>query len=138
MTIVYTTSTPIIAPALHSFAYATKRDAYVDGCYACLDLNQAAKSAPDNYRHYIYRLKNRWIEMLYRHGLCMQAYEDRGIWHLVYLIDGVKFQWHIPDKVVTWPMKENHSAVFYEYVKDLPRRTRPLAECIALLEWVLS
>jgi hypothetical protein len=138
MTTVYTTETPLIAPAPHSFDYATKRSAYVDGCYACLDLNQAAKTAPDNYRHFIYRLKNRWIEMLYRKGLCVQAYEDRGIWQLVFLVDGIRFQWHLPDKVVTWPMKENHSAVFYEWCDDLPRRSRPLGECIALLEWILS
>jgi hypothetical protein len=44
----------------------------------------------------------------------------------------------LPDKVVTWAMKENHSAVFYEYVKDLPRRSRPLAEAVALITWLLS
>jgi hypothetical protein len=73
--IVYSTETPFIAPASISFDYPSKRSAFIDGCYACLDLNQAAKSAPDNYRHYIYRLKNRWIQYLYERGLCVQAYE---------------------------------------------------------------
>ena len=136
--IVYTTETPLIAPAARSFDYPSKRDAFVDCCYACLDLNQAAKTAPDNYRHFIYKLKNRWVQYLYEKGLCVQAYEDRGIWHLVFLVDSIRFQWHIPDKVVTWPMKENHSAVFYEWCDDLPRRSRPLAESIALLEWCLA
>jgi hypothetical protein len=136
--IVYTTTTPFIAPAATSFDYPSKRSAFIDGCYALMDLNQAAKDLPDNYRHFIYRLKNRWIQHLYEKGLCVQAYEDRGIWQLVFLVDGIRFQWHLPDKVVTWAMKENHSAVFYEWRDDLPRRSRPLAECIALFEWCLS
>jgi hypothetical protein len=93
--IVYSTETPFIASASHSFDYHSKRDAFVDGCYACLDLNKAAKDLPDNYRHFIYRLKNRWIEMLYRQGFCVQAYEDRGIWYLRFKVDGIVFAWHI-------------------------------------------
>jgi hypothetical protein len=139
MNTVYTTETPIIASHKYHFDYHSKRDAYVDGCYACLGLNQVAKSAPDNYRHYLYRLKNRWIEMLYRRGFCVRAeLGERQVWQLVFLVDGVKFQWHLPGQVITWPIKENHAPVYYEWQDDLPMRTRPLEESVALLEWVLS
>lgn len=139
MNIVYTTSTPIIAPAARSFDYPSKRDAYVDGCYACLDLNKAAKELPDNYRHYIYRLKQQWIRHLYQKGFCVQAQlDERQAWYLVFVVDGIRFQWHVPDKVKTWQIEEKRAPVQFEYVKDLPRRTRPLAECIALLEWLLA
>jgi len=139
MNTVYSTETPIIASRKYHFDYHSKRDAYVDACYACLGLNQVAKAAPDNYRHYLYRLKNRWIEMLYRRGLCVRAeLGERQVWQLVFLVDGVKFQWHLPDQVATWPIKENHAPVYYEWVDDLPMRTRPLEESVALLEWVLS
>ena len=75
---------------------------------------------------------------MYEKGLCVQAYEDRRVWQLVYLIDGIRFQWHMPSKIVTWQVEEKRAPVRFEYVKGLPRRTKPLAECIALLEWVLS
>ncbi len=69
----------------------------------------------------------------------MQAEQgERLVHHLVFLVDGIRFQWHIPDQVVTWKIKENRAAVFYEWQDDLSMRTRPLEESIALLEWVLS
>jgi len=138
MTTVYSTSTPIIDTKRYHFEYASKREAYVDACYACLGLNQVAKQAPDSYRHYLYRLKNRWIEMLYRHGFCVQAYEDYWIWHFKFKVDGIVFAWHVPEKAVTWKIKENRSAIFYEWQDGLPMRTRPLEESVALLEWCLS
>ena len=113
MSTVYSTETPIIASRRYQFNYHSKRDAYVDACYACLGLNQVAKSAPDNYRHCLYRLKNRWIEMLYRRGLCVRAeLGERQVWQLVFLVDGVKFQWHVPYPVITWPIRENHAPVY--------------------------
>jgi hypothetical protein len=139
MSIVYSTETPKIATKHYHFDYACKRDAYIDACYACLGLNQVAKSAPDNYRYYIYRLKNRWIEMLYRRGLCVRAeLGERQVWLLVFLVDGVKFQWHLPDQVVTWRIKENHAPVYYEWQDDLPMRARSREESAALIEWCLS
>ena len=139
MTTVYSTETPIIAPKKYSFNYACKRDAYIDACYACLSLNQIAKTAPDNYKHYIYRLKHRWIEMLWRKGFCVQAeMGERLVWHLVFLVDGIRFQWHLPDQVITWKIKENRAAVFYEWRNDMSLRARPLEEAVALLEWCLG
>jgi hypothetical protein len=139
MLTVYSTETPVIDVKKHRFFYQSKRDAYIDACYACLGLNQLAKVAPDNYRHYLYRLKNRWIEKLYRCGFCMRAeLGERQVWQLVFLVDGVKFQWHVPDMVITCPIKENRSAVFYEWVDNLPMRTCPLEESVALLEWCLE
>lgn len=138
MTTIYTTSTPIISAKQYHFNYPCKRDAYIDACYAILVLNKAAKSALPDMRFYIYRLKNRWIEMLYRHGFCVQAYEDRGVWYLKFKVDDILFAWHLPSKVVTWRIKESRGPVWYEYVDDLPLRTRPLEESIALLEWCLS
>jgi len=137
-TTVYTTSTPIITSRKYHFNYASKRDAYVDACYACLGLNQAAKAAPDNYKHYLYRLKNRWIEMLYRRGFCVRVYEDYGLFHFQFKIDGILFAWHVPEKVVSWSVKEKRGPVQYDCVKDLPLRTRPLEEAVALLEWCLG
>jgi hypothetical protein len=137
-TTVYSTTTPIIAQAKHHFKYQHKRDAYVDCCYAILTLNQAAKYAEDNYKFYIYRLKHQWIEKLYRQGFCVQVYEECNIIHFRFKVDGIIFQWHLPVSVVTWPIKENHAAVFYEWHDDLPMRTRPLHEAIALLEWCLA
>lgn len=139
MSIVYTTETPIISSHTYHFDYACKRDAYVDACYAVLALNQVAKSAPDNYRHYLYRLKNRWIEKLYREGYCVRAEQGERLVHqLVFLIDGIKFQWHVPDNAVSWQVKEIRGPVWYEYVDGLPMRTRPLGESVALLEWCLG
>jgi hypothetical protein len=139
ITVYYSTETPIIASDRYHFDYASKRDAYIDACYAILCLNQAAKSAPDNYRYYIYRLKNRWIEHLYQKGFCVQAMlEDSRVWCLVFLVNGIRFQWHMPDKAVTWRIEEKRAPVQFEYVKGLPLRTRPLEEAIALLEWLLS
>ena len=138
MITVYTTSTPIVPSKKYHFNYASKRNAYVDACYACLGLNQAAKAVPDNYKHYLYRLKNRWIEMLYRRGFCEQAYEDHGVWHLKFKVDGIVFAWHLPSPVVTWRIKEKRGPVWFEYVEDLPLRTRPLEESIALIEWCLG
>ena len=138
MSIVYSTETPIIPSQKYHFNYRHKRDAYVDACYACLSLNQVAKSAPDNYRHYLYRLKNRWIEMLYRRGYCVQAYEDGRVWHLKFKVDGIIFQWHLPEPVVCWPVCEIRGPVWFEYVEGLLMRTMPLTEAIALIEWCLG
>lgn len=139
MNTVYTTETPRIDTHGYHFDYTTKRSAYVDACYAVLGLNKSAKAAPDNYRHYLYRLKNRWIEMLYRNGFCVRAeLGERQVWQLVFLVDGIRFQWHVPYPTVTWPIKENKAAVFYEWVDGLPMRTRPLAEAVALIEWCLA
>jgi len=138
MTTVYSTETPVIDTTRYHFNYASKQDSYVDACYACLGLNQVAKSAPDNYRHYLYRLKNRWIEMLYHRGYCVQAYEDGGIWHLKFKVQGIVFAWHLPEKVVTWKIEVKRDPVWYEYVPGLPLRTRALEESIALLEWCLG
>lgn len=138
MTTVYSTETPRILTEQYTFDYPSKRSAYVDACYACLGLNQAAKMAPDNYRHAIYRLKNRWIEHLYRQGFCVQAYEDRSIWHLKFKVDGIVFAWHIPEKAVSWRMEAKRGPVSFEYVEGLPMRTRPLEESVALIEWCLG
>lgn len=138
MNTVYSTETPLIATDKYRFTYPKKRDAYVDACYAVLNLNQAAKSATDNYKHYLYRLKNRWIEMLYRRGFCVRVeMGERQVWQLVFLVDGVKFQWHVPDNVISWPIKENKAPVYYEWQDGLPMRTRSLEESVALLEWCL-
>jgi len=139
MTTVYSTSTPAIDTRGYHFDYPSKRSAYVDCCYAVLSLNQIAKSVPDNYRFYLYGIINRWIEHLYRCGFCVRAeLGERQVWQLVFLVDGVKFQWHLPYPAITWPIKENKAAVFYEWQDGLPMRTRPLEEAVALLEWVLS
>jgi hypothetical protein len=138
MTTVYSTETPVITTERYHFTYPTKRDAYVDCCYAVLNLNQVAKVAPDNYRHHLYRLKNKWIETLYRRGYCVQAYEDYNIWHFKFKVDGIVFGWHVPGKVVTWQVREERGPIWYEYIEGLPLRTRPLAEAIASLEWCLG
>jgi hypothetical protein len=139
MSIVYTTETPIITTEQYHFTYRSKRDAYVDCCYAILVLNKAAKTASPDMRFFLYRLKHRWIEKLYREGYCVQAEQgERLVWHLVFLVDDIRFQWHIPGQVITWPMQENRAAVFYEWQDNLSMRTRPLAEAIALLEWCLG
>jgi hypothetical protein len=139
MSTVYSTETLIITSHKYHFDYPCKRDAYIDACYAMLCLNQAATSAPDNYRYYIYRLKNRWIQHLYQKGFCVHAMlEDSRVWCLAFLVSGVKFQWHVPEKVVTWRIEEKRAPVQFEYVKGLPLRTRPLAESLALLDWCLS
>jgi len=138
MNTVYSTETPTISSRKYHFNYYHKRDAYVDACYACLGLNQTAKSAPDNYRHYLYRLKNRWIEMLYRRGYCVQAYEDGRVWHFKFKVDGIVFAWHLPENVVCWRIEKKRGPVWFEYVEGLPLRTRPLDESIALLEWLLE
>ena len=135
---IYTTETPIIATDKYHFDYPSKRDAYIDACYSCLSLNQAAKTAPDNYRHYIYRLKVAWLRHLYQKSFCVQAYEDYSIWHFKFKVDGIVFAWHLPDKVVTWPVKETRGALRYEWQDDMSPRTRSLEESIALLEWCLS
>lgn len=136
---VYTTSTPIIAPVKHHFNYARKRDAYTDACYACYTLNQAAKDAPDNLRFLLYRLKNRWIEHLYKSGYCVQAeLNERLVWLLVFKVDGILFKWHLPSQVVTWPIQENRAAVFYNWRDEMPKRSGTLEEAIALLEWCFS
>ena len=137
--IVYTTETPIIVTKQYHFNYVCKRDSYVDCCYAAMDINKAAKTAPDNIRLYLYRLKNKWLQRLYEQGYCVRAEQgERLVWQLVFLVDGIRFQWHIPDPVVTWPIKENHAAVFYEWRDAMSLRTRPLEEAVALLEWVLG
>ena len=138
MNTVYSTQTPIIASQKYHFNYPCKRDTYVDACYACLSLNQAAKTASPDIRFYLYRLKNRWIEMLYKRGFCVQSYEDRCVWHLKFKVDGIIFAWHLPDPVVTWKIQEKRGPVWYEHVEDLPMRTRPIEEAIALLEWCLG
>jgi len=138
ITTVYTTSTPCIAIEGYTFDYACKRDAYVDACYACLGLNQAAKTASPDIRFYLYRLKNRWIEMLYKHGFCVQAYEDRCVWHLKFKVGDIVFAWHVPEKAVSWRIEEKRGPVQYEYVDDLELRMLPLEEAIVLLEWCLG
>lgn len=139
MNTVYSTETPIISSQKYHFNYRHKRDAFVDACYCILTLNKVAKSAPPDMRFFLYRLKHRWIEMLYRKGFCVRAEQgERLVWCLVFLVDGIKFQWHVPDQVITWPIKENRSAVYYDWQDDLPMRTKPLTEAIALLEWCLG
>jgi hypothetical protein len=139
MTTVYSTETPIITSKEYSFSYTYKRDAYVDCCYAMLVLNKAAKTASPDMRFFLYRLKHRWIEKLYREGYCVQSEQgERLVWMVTFLVDGIKFRWHIPSQVITWPLKENRAAVFYEWQDDLPMRMRPLEESIALLEWCLG
>lgn len=143
MTTVYSTKTPIISSNKYHFNYTCKRDAYVDCCYAILVLNKAAKTASPDMRFFLYRLKHRWIEKLYREGYCVQAYEDQGIWCLKFKVGdatraGIVFAWHLPDAALTFHVEEKRGCIPYTYVKDLPLRTRPLEESIALLEWVLS
>jgi hypothetical protein len=102
-------------------------------------LNKAAKTASPDMRFFLYRLKNRFIEMLYRRGFCVRAeLGERLVWQLFFLVDGIKFQWHLPDPVNTWGIKENRSAVYYEWYDQLPMRQRPIEEAVALLEWCLS
>ena len=138
MSTVYSTETPIIASRRYQFNYHSKRDAYVDACYACLGLNQVAKSAPDNYRHCLWAEKSMDRDALPTRLVCGAELGERQVWQLVFLVDGVKFQWHVPYPVITWPIRENHAPVYYEWQDDLPMRTRPLEESVALLEWVLS
>ena len=138
MSIVYSTETPIIARAKHHFNYPCKRDAYTDCCKACYALNQAAKMAPDNYRHYLYRLKHRWVEKLYKQGFCVQAYEEYSIIHFKFKVDGIVFAWHLPEQVASWPIKENRQAFNYEWRDEMRTWTGSLEEAIALLEWVLG
>jgi hypothetical protein len=140
MNTVYSTKTPIIhSSKQYTFNYACKRESYVDACYCVYVLNKAAKDATPDIRFLLYKLKHRWIEKLYREGYCVQAEQgERLVWHLVFLVDDIRFQWHIPGQVITWDMKENRAAVFYEWQDGLPLRTRPIEEAIALLGWVLS
>jgi len=138
MTTVYSTSTPAIDTRGYHFDYPSKRSAYIDACTACYALNQAAKDAPDNYRYSIYRLKNRWIEKLYRQDFCVQAFEDCNIMHFRFKIDGFIYAWHIPAHAVTWSVKEKRGVVFYEWRYAMPTWHRSLGEAIALLEWVLA
>ncbi|MCZ2153174.1 MAG: hypothetical protein LC114_04615 [Bryobacterales bacterium] len=47
-----------------------------DGCAALFRLNRYTKSASSSaYRDEVYRLKNRILELLYRHGYCTECYE---------------------------------------------------------------
>lgn len=138
MAIVYSTETPCINTRGYHFSYPSKRSAYLDCCYACLSLNQAAKHMPDNYRWYIYRLKNRLIEMLYRQGYCVQAYLDTTrIWCLIFRIGTNVFEWHMPDAAVKWPIKEIWTGVHFVWREEDQPPTWPLAQAVALLEWVL-
>lgn len=138
-TTVYSTSTPAIARTEYHFNYPCKREAYADACTACMALNKAAKDAPDNLRYYIYRLKNAWVKHLYTNGFCVQVeMGERQVWQLVFLVDDLKFQWHLPDNVATWRIKENRRAVFYEWRNEMPTWTKTLDEAIALLEWCLA
>jgi hypothetical protein len=138
MNIIYSTETPIIATKQYHFNYPSKRHAYVDACYAIFVLNKAAKEASRDMRFYIYRLKNRWIEMLYRRGYCVRAeLGERLVWQLIFLVDGVRFQWHLPSQVGTY-VKENKAPVYYEWYDQLPMIPRTLEESVALLEWCLS
>lgn len=139
MAIVYTTETPRIDTHGYHFNYPSKRSAYVDCCYACFTLNKAAKRMPDNYKHYVYKLKVKLIEMLYRQGYCVEAYLDRmRLWNIKVRIQGKIFEWHLPEKVVTWPIREIWGGVHFEWREDKYVPTWPLAEAIALLEWVLA
>lgn len=140
MNTIYSTSTPILDTRGYHFDYPCKRSAYVDCCYALMDLNKVAKQAPDNLRHYIYKLKQRYLQRLYEQGQCVYAAQDEHLaWDLVYLVDGIQFKFHVPARAVSWPIKENRAPVAYEYRKEMPRRTaRTLAEAVALLEWVLN
>lgn len=54
----------------------------------------------------------------------MQAYEDGSVWHLKFKVDGIVFAWHLPEKVVTWQVKEIRGSVWFEYVEGLLMRTR--------------
>lgn len=113
MNTVYTTSTPIIDTTSYSFNYQHKRDSYVDCCYAAMDINKAAKTAPDNIRLYLYKLKDKWIEKLYREGYCVRAEQDMWWnWCLTYSVDDILFRFHLLERHATWPIEENKSAVF--------------------------
>ncbi len=138
MSTVYTTETPIIDIDKYHFDYPSKRDAYVDACYATMDINKAAKTAPDNIRLYLYRLKNKWLQRLYEQGYCVRAEQDMWWnWCLTYLVDGILFRFHLLERHA-WTIKENKAPIIYEWQDDLSLRTRPLEEAIALLEWCLS
>jgi len=138
MSVVYSTQTPIIARKQHTFDYPCKRDAYVDVCYACLGLNQRAKSADPALRFLIYRLKIRWVKHLYQKGYCVQAYlRERGVWCLKFKVDGIIFQWHIPDVCLDWHVEEKMTAIPFTNIPGLPMRTFPMEEALALLEWCL-
>ncbi len=136
---IYSISTPILDTRGYHFDYPCKRSAYVDCCYALMDLNKAAKSAPDNLRNTLYRLKSRWLRHLYEQGYCVRAEQDEWLaWNLVFLVEGIRFQWHLPARCVTRAIREKRSPVVYEYRKEMPRRAaRPLDESIALIEWIL-
>jgi hypothetical protein len=139
VTTVYSTTTPIIARAKQNFNYPCKREAYVNVCYACYTLNQAAKTAPNGLRFMLYRLKNRWIERLYREGYCVHAeLGERLVWYLVFKVDGILFKWHLPSQRITWPIQENRTAVFYEWRNEMPQREESLEKAVALLEWCLA
>ncbi len=102
-------------------------------------LNIEAKRMPDNYRHYIYRLKVRYLHMLYRQGYCVQAVlNDKRIWCVKFRIDKKVFEWHMPEKVVTWHMEEISTGVHFEWREENEMPTRPLAEAVALIEWCLQ
>lgn len=137
--IVYSTETPIIPAQQYHFDYPSKRDSYLDCCYAVFTLNKAAKRMPDNYKYYVYKLKTRLIETLYRQGYCVEAYfEQKRIWCIKVKIQGKIFEWHLPEKVVTWPMHEILGGTHFEWREDKSIPTWPLAEAVALLEWVLT
>jgi hypothetical protein len=139
MAIIYTTETPRIDTRGYHFSYHTKRDSYLDCCYACFTLNKAAKRMPDNYKHYVYKLKIKLIEMLYRQGYCVRAYfEQTRIWYLQFEIEKKVFEWHLPEKVVTWPIHEFSTGTHFEWREDKTVPFWPLTEAIALLEWCLS
>ena len=111
----------------------------MDGCYACLSLNKAAKKMPDNYKHYVYRIKVKLIETLYKQGYCVNAYLDiTRIWCLKIKIDGKIFEWHMPEKAVTWPIKEIWTGIHFEWREDKSLPQWELAEAVALLEWLLA
>lgn len=140
MNTVYSTETPIVGMYNYHFDYPRKRAAYRDACYALMDLNKVAKQAPDNLRHYIYKLKQRYLQRLYEQGQCVYAAQDEHLaWDLVYLVDGIQFKFHVPARSVSWPIKEKRDVVVYEYRKEMPRHAaRSIPEAIALLEWILN
>jgi hypothetical protein len=139
MTTVYSTETPRIDTTRYSFDYPTKRSAYVDALHACMEINRAAKTAPDNIRIYLYKIKRRWLQRLYEQGFCVRAEQDMWWnWELTYLVDGIVFRFHLLERHATWPIRENKAPVFYDWQDNLPRPQRPLSESVALLEYVLA
>lgn len=71
----------------------------LDAALALWALNFDAKSEQWWRAPTLYRLKARLLEALFRSGYCLRVQVDEqavGLWWLTFVVDGVKFDWHLP------------------------------------------